>query len=186
MSDNFIQEYASAYVAALNSVDCTKLNETIILLGKACVEGKQIFICGNGGSASTASHFACDLAKTASYGFPIRFKVTCLADSIALITAYANDEGYETVFAEQMKNSASAGNVFIAISGSGNSPNVVTAMEYANSIGCHTVALTGRDGGKLGSLADIEIRVQCHDYGHIESAHSFICHMIANYFVQDD
>ena len=108
-----------------------------------------------------------------------------LADSLATLTAYSNDAGYDTVFVEQLKNFAKPGDLVMCISGSGNSPNVLRAMEYANSIGCKTLALTGRDGGKLGSLAQLNIQVPVPHMGRIEDTHMIVCHMIAYHFMDN-
>jgi D-sedoheptulose 7-phosphate isomerase len=107
-----------------------------------------------------------------------------LADSLATITAYSNDAGYDCVFVEQLKNFAQPGDLVMCISGSGNSPNVLRAMEYANSIGCKTLALTGRDGGKLGPMAQLNIQVSVPHMGRIEDAHMIVCHMIAYHFME--
>jgi D-sedoheptulose 7-phosphate isomerase len=107
-----------------------------------------------------------------------------LADSLATLTAYSNDAGYDSVFVEQLKNFAQPGDVVMCISGSGNSPNVLRAVEYANSIGCKTLALTGRDGGKLGPLAQLNIQVPVPHMGRIEDAHMIVCHMIAYHFME--
>ena len=146
----------------------------------------MIFVCGNGGSASTASHFACDMVKGASYGRSKRFRILALTDSLPTLTAYSNDVSYDCVFAEQLQNLASAGDVVMAISGSGNSPNVIRAVEYANSIGCETIALTGRDGGKLGLLAKLQIRVAEPHMGRIEDGHMVVCHMMGYYFMEQN
>ena len=122
-------------------------------LREARSAGRTIFTCGNGGSASTASHFVCDIVKGASFGRTQRFRIQALTDSLPTLTAYSNDVGYEIVFVEQLKNFAQAGDVVLAISGSGNSPNVIRAVEYANSIGCRTIGLTGREGGMLAHSA---------------------------------
>jgi D-sedoheptulose 7-phosphate isomerase len=106
-----------------------------------------------------------------------------LTDQLPTLTAYANDIGYDVVFSEQLKNFAQPGDLVMAISGSGNSPNVIAALECANSIGCTTVALTGRDGGRLGPLAKINIRVPVHHMGRIEDVHMMVCHMICYYFI---
>ena len=106
-----------------------------------------------------------------------------LTDSLPTITAYSNDVSYECVFVEQLKNFAQPGDLVMCISGSGNSPNVLCAMEYANSIGCKTIALTGRDGGKLGPMAQLNIQVAVPHMGRIEDAHMIICHMIAYRFM---
>jgi D-sedoheptulose 7-phosphate isomerase len=146
---------------------------------------KQIFVCGNGGSASTASHFTCDILKGASYNRDTRFRIMALADSLATLTAYSNDVSYEHIFVEQLKNFAQPGDLVMCISGSGNSPNVVRAMEYASSIGCRTIALTGRDGGRLGPLAQLNIQVAVPHMGRIEDTHMVVCHMIAYHFMDN-
>jgi D-sedoheptulose 7-phosphate isomerase len=141
-------------------------------------------VCGNGGSASTASHFACDIVKGASYNRDSRFRIMALTDSLPTLTAYSNDVNYESVFVEQLRNFAEPGDLVMGISGSGNSPNVLRALEYANSIGCKTIALTGRDGGQLGPLAQLNIQVPVPHMGRIEDAHLIICHMIAYRFME--
>jgi len=107
-----------------------------------------------------------------------------LTDSLPTLTAYSNDVGYEVVFEEQLKNFARPGDLVMAISGSGNSPNVVRALEWANGLGCRTIALTGRDGGKLGRLAQLNILVGVPHMGRIEDAHMIVCHMIGYYFME--
>jgi D-sedoheptulose 7-phosphate isomerase len=139
-------------------------------------------VCGNGGSAATASHLTRDLVTGASYAGMRRFRILALTDSTPTLTAYANDASYEYVFSEQLKNFAEPGDLVVAISGSGNSPNVLRVIEYANSAGCRMLALTGRDGGKLGSLAQLNIRVPEPHMGRIEGAHMIVCHMISYYF----
>jgi D-sedoheptulose 7-phosphate isomerase len=141
-------------------------------------------VCGNGGSASTASHFVTDMVKGASYGRSTRFRIMALTDSLPTITAYANDVGYDHVFVEQLRNFAAAGDVLMALSGSGNSPNVIRAVEYANSIGCFTIGLSGRDGGRLAPLSRLSIHVPDAHMGRIEEAHFLVCHMIGYYFME--
>ena len=162
------------------------MNEVIGLFKDARAAGRTIFVAGNGGSASTASHLACDIVKGASFQRESRFRIMALTDNLATITAYSNDVGYDCVFTEQLKNFAQPGDVFMAISGSGNSPNVVNAVEYANSAGCKTVALTGRDGGKLGKAAQLNVQVPVPHMGRIEDAHMIICHMIGYYFMDTE
>jgi D-sedoheptulose 7-phosphate isomerase len=123
------------------------------------------------------------MLKGASYGRPARFRILALTDSVATLTAYANDVGYEAVFVEQLRNFAEPGDLFMGISGSGNSPNVLRAIEYANSLGCRTIALTGRDGGKLGPLGQLHIHVDVPHMGRIEEAHMIVCHMICYWFM---
>ncbi len=179
---NFLEEYQSELRSALNTVDPRDVRRAIETLGEARAQGRSIFVCGNGGSASTASHFVCDMVKGASFGRETRFRIMAFTDSMPTITAYSNDVGYDCVFTEQLKNFVQPGDVFMAISGSGNSPNVVRAMEHANSVGCQTIALTGRDGGKLGPLANLQIHVSTPHMGRIEDVHMIVCHMICCYF----
>ncbi|HMF79143.1 MAG TPA: SIS domain-containing protein [Bryobacteraceae bacterium] len=181
---SFSREYKSKLLEALDTVDLEEVGRAIALLKQARTANKHVFVCGNGGSASTASHFVCDMVKGASFERDSKFRIMALTDSMATITAYSNDVGYDCVFAEQLKNFAQPGDVFMAISGSGNSPNVVRAMEYATSAGCETIALTGRDGGALGPLAKVQIRVAEPHMGRIEDGHLVVCHMLCYYFME--
>jgi D-sedoheptulose 7-phosphate isomerase len=183
---SFVQEYKSNLVNAIDSIDVAKVDEIIETLKRARAEGRHIFTCGNGGSASTASHFVCDMVKGASYQREPRFKMMSLCDNMATLLAYANDVNYDCVFVEQLKNFAKEGDVVLGISGSGNSPNVLNAFEYANSIGCETIALTGRDGGKLGPMAKLHLNVGTPHMGRIEDAHMIVCHMVCYYFMDTE
>jgi len=182
---SFAFHYRQQLEKMLSGLDLAKVQKAIAWLAEAREQGRQIFVFGNGGSASTASHFATDLVKGASYGRARRFRILALTDSLPTITAYANDTGYENVFVEQLKNFAREGDVVIGISSSGNSPNVIRAIEYAASAGCRTIGLTGGDGGKLGPLVQIEIRAPETHTGRIEDAHFVICHMIGYYFMEE-
>jgi D-sedoheptulose 7-phosphate isomerase len=181
---SYPQQYKAALLEALDRIDIKRVEQAIGWFREARDRSKQIFVCGNGGSASTASHFTCDILKGASYNRDTRFRIMALADSLATLTAYSNDVSYEHVFVEQLKNFAQPGDLLLCISGSGNSPNVVRAMEYGNSIGCRTISLTGRDGGKLGPLAQLNIQVAVPHMGRIEDAHMVVCHMIAYHFME--
>ena len=183
---SFTQRYKSELMQAIDTIDLAAVERAIEVLRRARDEGRRIFTCGNGGSASTASHFVCDIAKGASFGRDKRFRIMALTDSLPTLTAYSNDVTYECVFVEQLKNFAEPGDVLIAISGSGNSPNVLRAMEYANSIGCHTIALSGRDGGKMSPLAKTEVRVAHPHMGRIEDGHMIVLHMIGYYFMEEE
>jgi D-sedoheptulose 7-phosphate isomerase len=180
---SYPQQYKAALLDAINRIDTNRVEQAIEWFREARDSSKHIFVCGNGGSAATASHFTCDIVKGASYNRDTRFRIMALTDSLPTLTAYSNDVSYECVFAEQLKNFAQSGDLVMCISGSGNSPNVVRAMEYANSIGCKTIALTGRDGGKLGPLAQLNIQVAVPHMGRIEDAHMVVCHMIAYHFM---
>jgi D-sedoheptulose 7-phosphate isomerase len=180
----FARDYKERLAGTLESVDLDRVRQAIGILEEARRANRHIFVCGNGGSASTASHFVTDMVKGASFQRESRFRIMALTDSLATITAYSNDVGYDCIFAEQLKNFAGPGDVFVAISGSGNSPNVIRAMEYANETGCKTIALTGRDGGRLGPMAQLEIRVRESHMGRIEDAHLIACHMMCYYFME--
>ena len=181
---NFPEQYKNELLKTIGLIDMDKVNQAIDWFREARDNSRHIFVCGNGGSASSASHFACDIVKGASYQRDKRFRMMALTDSLPTLTAYSNDVGYDCVFAEQLKNFAQKGDIVMCISGSGNSPNVVRAAEYANSIGCKTIALTGRDGGKLGPLANLNIQVAVQHMGRIEDAHMIVCHMIGYYFME--
>jgi D-sedoheptulose 7-phosphate isomerase len=182
----FPQLYKTDVLKAIETIDLDKVGQAIDILIRARDENRRIFVCGNGGSASTASHFVCDMVKGASFNRSARFRIMALTDSLPTITAYSNDIGYECVFVEQLKNFAEPGDVLMAISGSGNSPNVLRAVEYANSIGCRTIALSGRDGGKLGSLAQLNIQASNSHMGRIEDVHMVVMHMICYYFMDTE
>ena len=186
MSHSFPALYKTDLLQAIDAIDLEKVNQAIQTLGEARDQKRHVFVCGNGGSASTASHFACDMVKGASFGRERRFRIMALTDSLPTLTAYSNDVSYDCVFVEQHKNFAQPGDVLMAISGSGNSPNVLRAMEYANSIGCRTIALTGRDGGKLAPLAEINIQAAIPHMGRIEDVHMIVSHMIAYHFMDTE
>ena len=183
MADSFPALYKNDVLKAIETIDLEKVGQAIEILKEAREQGRHIFVCGNGGSASTASHFVCDMVKGASFGRNARFRIMALTDSLPTITAYSNDVDYECIFAEQLKNFAAPGDVVMAISGSGNSPNVLRAVEFANSVGCHSIALTGRNGGKLAPLAQLSIQVSNPHMGRIEDAHMIVMHMICYYFM---
>ena len=180
---SYSEEYRAQILKVIQSLDLSKVEQAIAWFRQARVEGRMIFTCGNGGSAATASHFVADLLKGASYGRAQRFRIHALTDSLSTITAYANDVSYDCVFAEQLKNLASPGDILMCISGSGNSPNVIAATQCAKEIGCRTIALTGRDGGKLGPMADLNIGIGHPHMGRIEDLHLIVCHMIGYSFM---
>jgi len=145
---------------------------------------QQIFILGNGGSASTASHIANDLSKaTIVPGMP-RLKVISLTDNVALMTAWANDSSYDAIFREQLENLLEPGDVVLGISASGNSPNVIRAMEFARQHGAVTIGWTGLNGGQLKFVADLCVRVPTDDVGMIESAHLVLDHLVTRQLSQ--
>src|SRR3989449_4793867 len=127
-ANSFPEDYRSKLLKTLHSIPLDKVDEAIRVLACAREEKRSIFVCGNGGSASTASHFACDIVKGASFNRASRFRIMALTDQLPTLTAYANDVSYDAVFVEQLKNFAERGDLFMGISGSGNSPNVLRAI----------------------------------------------------------
>ncbi len=182
----FTTDYKQRLLTALETVDLDRVDDLIEVFRKARDEERQIFVFGNGGSAATANHFACDIGKGASYGRAKRFRIMALSEQIPTLTAYSNDVGYGSVFVEPLKNFARPGDVAMAISGSGNSENVIQAIDYANSIGCHTVGLSGMSGGRLRPAVDLSLHVDDGHMGRIEDAHFFICHMVCYRFMDAD
>lgn len=183
---SFAATYLESLQRTLGGIPVDKVSEAIEWMRQAREGGRTIFTCGNGGSASTASHFVCDVLKGASFNRPKRFRIMALTDSLPTLTAYSNDVSYDCVFVEQLKNFAQPGDLLLSISGSGNSPNVLRAVEYANQAGLKTIGLTGRDGGQLGRLSQLEINVADPHMGRIEDGHMIICHMLAYYFMDTE
>ena len=175
-----IREYLDWTREVCDRIDPLEVQELIDLLMEARKNGRGIYVIGNGGSAATASHFAVDLGKgtlRATEDQP-RFRVNSLTDNLPYVTAWANDFDYDLVFEQQLRNLGEEGDLVIGISASGNSPNVVRALEYARSAGMPTVAMTGFSGGKLKALADHSVHVPVDDYGMAENMHMIIVHII--------
>jgi D-sedoheptulose 7-phosphate isomerase len=177
-----VDSYLEQLVAAVNVIPRDRLNELGDTLYRAYKNEKQVFTLGNGGSASTSSHMAADIAKNTIGPNMRRFRVLSLNDNLATMTALANDLGYENVFREQLKNLIRPGDVLIAVSASGNSPNVIGAIHYAREQCAEVVALLGFDGGQAAALADVPIVVPSNHYGVIEDAHLIINHIVVDYF----
>jgi D-sedoheptulose 7-phosphate isomerase len=164
-----------------STIDNLKINEILALsdlLEKTRIAKKKVFIFGNGGSGSTASHFACDINKGVSLTQKNRHRVIALTDNIPTMLAYANDCGYDSVFVEQLKNFIEVGDVVIGISGSGNSKNVLNAIEYANQLGNITVGLTGFGGGKLKEISKLSVNANVNDMQLSEDIHMMVVHIL--------
>ncbi len=177
-----IRNYLDRLQTALATISPELVNEFASRLYRAYTDGKQVFVLGNGGSASTASHMAADLAKNTIGPNMRRFRIMSLNDNAPLITALSNDLGYHRVFAEQLMNLIRPGDVLVAISGSGNSPNVLRALEYAREQCAQVVGLLGFNGGRAAPLCDTAIVVDSSDYGVIEDAHLILNHILVEYF----
>lgn len=182
---DFPQKYFHDLKTSIDSLDSDKINKVISVLFEAYRNDKKIFIFGNGGSASTASHFACDLSKGTLANVydeqEKRFRVISLTDNVATITAFGNDLAFEDVFVQQLKNLVEKGDMVVVMSASGNSPNIVKAIEYAKKCGAVTIGFLGfRTGGKIGQMVDYEITIQDDHYGRIEDIHLILGHLITN------
>ncbi len=177
-----VREQAGQYVAGVQSL----LNDLPVAAVPAVVEallsawrgGHPVLVCGNGGSAATASHFVNDLNKGTNVAGKRRFRALGLVDNTPLLMAWSNDVSYEQALAEQVVNFAEPGAVLVAISGSGNSPNVLRAVEAARALGAVTVGITGYDGGKLHPLADLGLHVPSRCMEQVEDAHMILCHTL--------
>jgi D-sedoheptulose 7-phosphate isomerase len=174
----YIQNYLSQLQKTIDTLPKHLIVDVIAILQQARIQANQVFIMGNGGSASTASHFVCDLAKnTCRKGLP-NFRVIGLTDNMASFSAYANDEGYENVFSQQLMNLIKPGDVVIGISTSGNSKNVINAIEEAQKHNVTTIGFTGFDGGRLGQIVNLNIHVKSNIIEHVEDIHLILEHII--------
>lgn len=172
-----IASYTGGIKQAIQGLPLSELERVILRLEEARWKGQRVFTCGNGGSAVTAVHFAADLQKGAvAEGKPV-IDSECLCDNMARFSAWANDTSYEDVFVGAMRCKVKEGSVLIAISGSGNSPNVLNAVEAARAQGATTIGLTGFDGGKLKDTVDICVVVPSHSMEQVEDAHLLLCHL---------
>jgi len=184
MSKDYIQNYLVSQEQLLSSIDTAKVNKLIEIVNKAWEEDRQIFVCGNGGSASNASHFVTDLYKAAGDTKRKPCKAITLNDNVSLMTALANDHSFGDIFTKQLEANAEEGDLFIALSVSGNSVNVVNAMRWASENKLQTVALVGGHKGKLAEMASFSIELDELHYGRVEDAQMMICHMVCYSFIE--
>lgn len=177
---NCLQQHIQRTTEVLQRVDCVAVGKMVERLYEAFHEGRRVFIFGNGGSAATASHLQEDLAKSSlkDLSGSQRLRVQSLSDSVPFITALGNDCGYDSVFREQLITHGSSGDIAVAISGSGNSPNVVSAVKWAKENGLFTCGLTGFNGGKLKSMVDLSLHCPVLDMEVAENAHMVITHLL--------
>ena len=173
-----IDAYLKKLQNTISQLDQEEINKVLNVLTDAYQAERNVIIFGNGGSASTASHFAADFNKGVSLGKSKRFKVISLCDNLATIMAYSNDLSYDDIFVEQIKNFLQAKDVVIGISGSGNSINVLKAIEYANKQGATTIAFTGYNGGKLKEIVNYSLDANIDDMQISEDIHIIFNHMM--------
>ena len=170
--------YLTELHEAMQTVLAPPLEEALDVLLAARQRGATVYFCGNGGSASTASHFALDLSKNTRHPVKGRFRTASFVDNVGMVTAWGNDDGYDRVFVEQAQTLMRTGDVLVAISGSGNSPNVLLAADYARELGCPVIALIGFDGGKLRQKADVALIVPGKNIEQAEDGHLILNHAI--------
>lgn len=182
MVKGFADEYFNILKKTIDEIPMEKVEQIVKMILDAYQNNKYVFIMGNGGSASTASHFACDLGKGTICEGKRRFRVVCLNDNIPLITALSNDFGYERVFVEQLINLVNPEDLVICITASGNSPNILKAVEYAKKQGAKAIGLIGFGGGKLKKMVDGHITISNTNYGQVEDVHLILSHAISQYF----
>ena len=172
-----IIDYFGRHTRVVDTLDVAAVERAVQTIIAAYDEHRTVFICGNGGSATTATHMTADLGKNSAMPGKARLRVIGLADNMSWFSALGNDLGYENVFVEQLENFLEPGDVLIAISASGNSPNVVKAAEFARAHGGKVVGLVGFKGGKLKEIADVAVHSQIEDYGPVEDSHLMLDHI---------
>jgi len=177
-----IRDYISCEIEALKNLDVDAINDALNLLLEVWECRGRIYIFGNGGSASTASHFQNDFNKGVSEHTEKKFRFHCLNDNIATIMAIANDIGYDEVFRFQLQGQLEPGDIVIAISGSGNSKNVINAVEYARSQGNKVIGITGFEGGKLKKLSDVSLHAPVNSMQVTEDIHMIFDHLMMSMF----
>ena len=183
--NRWITDFITAQKAALDSIPAGAVAQLIQTFQKALAEDRQIFVFGNGGSAANASHFATDLGKGSSDKIGKRFRVLSLNDNVSWLTALGNDYAYEDVYVRQLINYARPDDLVLVMSVSGNSPNVVKAVQWCKEHGVYTAALVGGKRGKLADIADLAIVIPDAHYGRAEDAQMTICHMLCYVFMEN-
>ena len=182
-STDYVRSYLKKLTGLLQTIEPTEVERAGMILTAAREEGRQVFLCGNGGSAALASHLAVDLGKGCSRNRDKRFRVLSLTDNVPWMTALSNDISYEDVFVEQLRNYAQKGDVLFAISSSGNSKNVLKAVQYATQTGCETIGCSGFAGGKLKDMVKHHIHVKSEHMGLIEDGQMVVGHMLVYAFM---
>lgn len=173
-----IQDYIAAEIKTLHQLDLDAISDVLNLLEETRLINRRIFVFGNGGSAATASHMVNDFNKGISEHIDIKYRFVCLNDNIATMMAVANDIGYDEIFRFQLTGHIEPGDIVMALSGSGNSKNVLTAVAYAKEVGCKVIGITGYDGGKLKTMSDISLHVPVMSMQITEDVHMMFDHLI--------
>jgi D-sedoheptulose 7-phosphate isomerase/D-glycero-D-manno-heptose 1,7-bisphosphate phosphatase len=181
---SYFDAYAEEISRAVKSIEPAMFERAAVTLADAYLRGARIFSCGNGGSASVANHMQCDHVKGVGTNTDLSPHVLSLSANVELLTAIANDTGYENVFVYQLQAQSEPGDVVLAVSSSGRSPNIVRVLTWAREQGLGTIALTGFDGGPARDIAEVSVHVDCTNYGVVEDLHQAIMHALAQYIRQ--
>lgn len=182
----FLQSYQASLAECLATLDPAEFEKHIGLIVEAYRNNKQIFVCGNGGSAAAANHFVCDFGKNAVKDpAKRRFRILSLSDNVERITAYGNDVAFEEIFSQQLINLMNQGDLLIAISASGKSPNIVAACRYARSRGAKVISLSGFAGGEIKALSDACLIAPLTSYEQIEDVQLILLHMTTCYIKEN-
>jgi phosphoheptose isomerase len=181
---SYFDAYADEMSRAAKTIDPAAFDRAVTILLEAYENGARMFSCGNGGSASIANHIQCDHVKGVRTETDLTPQVLSLSTNVELLTAIANDLGYENVFVYQLQSQSRSGDVLMAVSSSGRSPNIVQALTWARDHGVRTIAVTGFDGGAAKAVAEVSIHIECTNYGIIEDLHQAIMHALAQYIRQ--
>jgi phosphoheptose isomerase len=181
---SYFGAYAEHAAKAANSIDPAALDRAAAILLEAYTRDAVVFACGNGGSAAIANHLQCDHMKGVGNGTDLATRVVSLSSNVEILTAIANDLTYDEVFAHQLQCQARPGDVLVAVSSSGRSPNIVRAVDWARAHSMRTIALTGFEGGDARARADVAIHVDAANYGIVEDMHQTIMHVLAQYIRQ--
>ena len=181
---DFGRQYTARLAGLLQQLDYTVVEAISERLIRAHADGRRVYVIGNGGSAATAAHFVCDLGKNTASERVQGIRVMCLTDNVPIATALSNDHGYDTVFERQLRTLLEPGDVVLAISASGNSPNIVNGLKTAREIGASTIGLLGFDGGAARALVDVALVIESFNYGQVEDAHMILGHVLAQHLRQ--
>jgi len=178
---SYFDAYAEEMSRAAKTVEPGAFDRAAAILLEAYTSGARMFSCGNGGSASIANHAQCDHVKNVRLATDLAPRVLSLSTNVELLTAIANDMGYENVFVHQLQSQSRPGDVLMAVSSSGRSANIVRALEWARDHGLRTIAITGFDGGAARTVAEVSVHVECTNYGVVEDLHQALMHALAQY-----
>ena len=185
MTKKYARKYLDDLIKSIDNIPLDKVEDIADILKEAYKKGRRIFVMGNGGSAATASHFVCDLAKGSGVKGKKKFKVIGLTDNVPLLTAWGNDASYDDIFSAQLEPLLEKGDLVVVFTGSGNSKNILKAVKYANSAGAHSIAFTGFNGGRVKNLAKTCLIVPSNNMERIEDIHLVLEHLIHLYLLEE-